>query len=202
MLEEGVGPVVVAVDERKGAFSGTLTMSGKVECPTTAPRTDDLATFLALRRADVKRAFFASVGVGFCFVHLTSREAVDRAAIDKAAWARHLSKAWSPHVFFFAGNLENGGGLYARMCAPAVGIEEDPATGAACAALVGVMAAHPEFLGEEYQHAVQQGVIMGRPSDIDARARKSDGAVTAVSVGGATAHVASGEIEVPRDFLM
>jgi trans-2,3-dihydro-3-hydroxyanthranilate isomerase len=202
ILEEGVGPVSVDVEERQGVFRGALTLAGKVECQAAAPRAEDLAAVLALRPADVKRAFFASVGLGFCFVHLASHEAVDRAAIDKAAWARHLSKAWSPHVFFFAGALEHGGALYARMCAPALGIDEDPATGAACAALVGAMAARPEFSGEEYRLAVQQGVAMGRRSDIDAYARKSAGAVSSVSVGGATTYVASGEINVPQEFLL
>jgi len=42
-----------------------------------------------------------------------------------------LSRAWSPHIFFFAGNLQDGGKLYARMWAPALGVEEDPATGSA-----------------------------------------------------------------------
>jgi predicted PhzF superfamily epimerase YddE/YHI9 len=41
---------------------------------------------------------------------------------------------------------------------------------------------------------------MGRRSDIDAEARKSDGVVTSVSVGGATTYVASGEIDVPADY--
>jgi len=38
-------------------------------------------------------------------------------------------------------------------------------------------------------------------SDIEAIARKSNGAVVSVSVGGATAYVAAGEIDVPREFL-
>jgi trans-2,3-dihydro-3-hydroxyanthranilate isomerase len=202
VFEEGVGPVVVDVEERQGVFFGTLTLSGKIEREAAVPRPEDLAAILSLPPADVKSAFFAGVGLRFLFVHLASREAVDRAAIDKTAWAEHLAKAWSANVFFFSGNFENGGELYARMCAPAFGIEEDPATGSACAALVGAMAAQPEFSGEEYRLAVHQGVAMGRRSDIDACARKSGSAVTSVSVGGATAYVASGEIDVPRSVLL
>jgi trans-2,3-dihydro-3-hydroxyanthranilate isomerase len=86
------------------------------------------------------------------------------------------------------------------MWAPALGIEEDSATGAACAALVGAMASTPEFGGTAYRLSIQQGVAMGRRSDIDAEARKSDGVVTSVSVGGATTYVASGEIDVPPDY--
>jgi len=201
ILEEGVGPITVDVDERGGVFSGTLTFSPKLEQPSETPRIEDLAAVLSLGVHDVKRCFFAGVGMGFCFVHLASHEAVDRAVIDKAAWTQYLAQAWSPHVFFFAGKLQSGGELYARMCAPALGIEEDPATGSACAVLVGVMAARPEFLGGTFQLSVQQGVAMGRRSDIHACGRKSNGALTSVSVGGATAYVAAGKIDVPREFL-
>jgi len=133
---------------------------------------------------------------------LKSNEAIDRAAINRAAWAATLSRAWSPHVFFFAGNLRDGGKLYARMWAPALGVEEDPATGSACAALVGAMASKPEFGGTAYRLSIQQGVSMGRRSEIEAEARKSGAVVTSVSVGGATAYIASGEIEVPPSALL
>jgi hypothetical protein len=83
------------------------------------------------------------------------------------------------------------------MWAPALGIEEDPATGSACAALVGAMASKPDFGGVAYRLSIQQGVSMGRRSDIEAEARKRDGVVTSVSVGGATTYIASGEIDVP-----
>jgi len=42
---------------------------------------------------------------------------------------------------------------------------------------------------------------MGRRSEIEAEAHKSDGVVTSVSVSGATTYVASGEIEVPPSAL-
>jgi trans-2,3-dihydro-3-hydroxyanthranilate isomerase len=149
----------------------------------------------------VNQVFFAGVGVPFCFAQLNSNEVVDRAEINRAAWAAMLSRAWSPHIFFFAGNLQDGGKLYARMWAPALGVEEDPATGSACAALVGVMASKHDFGGTAYRLSIQQGVSMGRRSEIEAEARKSGGVVTSVSVGGATAYIASGEIEVPSSAL-
>ena len=201
-LEEKIGPVTVDVAQRNGGFHGTLTLSRKIEAPTGAPSSTDLAAVLSIKPADVSQVFFAGVGVPFCFAQLSSNEVVDRAAINRAAWAATLSRAWSPHVFFFAGNLRDGGKLYARMCAPALGVEEDPASGSACAALVGTMASKPDFGGTAYRLSIQQGVSMGRPSDIDAEARKRDDVVTSVSVGGATAYVASGEIEVPPSALV
>jgi trans-2,3-dihydro-3-hydroxyanthranilate isomerase len=197
VLEENVGPVAVDVEQRDGIYQGTLTLTGKIDMPDGAPPTTDLAAVLSIDPAEVRQVFFAGVGLPFCFVELATKAAVDRAAIDRSAWSDRLSRAWSANVFFFAGALDDGGELYARMSAPALGIEEDPATGSACAALVGAMASRPGFRGNIYRLSIKQGVAMGRRSDIEASARKADGAVTSVSVGGAVAYVASGEIEAP-----
>jgi trans-2,3-dihydro-3-hydroxyanthranilate isomerase len=202
ILEENIGPVIVDVARRNGGFHGTLTLSGKIEEPAGAPSCTDLAAVLSVEPAEVSQVFFAGVGVPFCFAQLRSSEAVDRAAINRAGWAATLARAWSPHVFFFAGDLRDGGQLYARMWAPALGVEEDPATGSACAALVGAMASKPEFGGTAYRLSIQQGVSIGRRSEIEAEARKRDDVVTSVSVGGATAWIASGEIDVPPSALV
>jgi trans-2,3-dihydro-3-hydroxyanthranilate isomerase len=197
VLEENVGPVTVDVEQRDGISYGTLTLGGKIDTPEGAPPAADLAAVLSLAPAEVRRVFFAGIGLPFCFVELASKTAVDHAAIDRSAWNTKLARAWSPNVFFFAGALDNGGELYARMSAPALGIDEDPATGSACAALVGAMASKTDFRGETYRLSVKQGVAMGRRSDIEASARKANGAVTSVSVSGAVGYVASGEIEAP-----
>jgi trans-2,3-dihydro-3-hydroxyanthranilate isomerase len=204
ILEENIGPVTVDVAQRNGGFHGTLTLSGKIEAPAGAPSPAEFAAVLSVEPAEVNQVFFAGVGVPFCFAQLNSNEVVDRAAINRASWAATLSRAWSPHIFFFAGNLRDGGRLYARMWAPALGVEEDPATGSACAALVGVMASKHDhdFDGAAYRLSIQQGVSMGRRSEIEAEARKSGGIVTSVSVGGATVWIASGEIEVPLCALV
>jgi trans-2,3-dihydro-3-hydroxyanthranilate isomerase len=202
ILEENIGCVTVDVAQRDGGFHGTLTLSGKIEAPTGAPSPTELAAVLSIEPAEVSQVFFAGVGLPFCFAQLSSNEVVDRAAINRAAWATTLVRAWSSHIFFFAGELRDGGKLYARMCAPALGVEEDPATGSACAALVGAMASKADFGGMAYRLSIQQGVSMGRRSDIEAEARKRDGVVTAVGVGGATTYIASGEIEVPRSALV
>ncbi len=197
VLEENIGPVTVDVAQRDGAFHGTLTLSGKIEAPAGAPSPTDLAAVLSVEPDDVRQVFYAGVGVPFCFAQLSSNDIVDRAALNRVAWATTLARAWGPNLFFFAGNLRDGGQLHARMWAPALGVEEDPATGSACAALVGAMASKPDFGGTAYRLSIRQGVSMGRRSDIEAQACKRDGEVTSVSVGGGTTYIASGEIDVP-----
>ena len=202
ILEENIGPVTVDVTQRNGVFHGRLTLSGKIDAPTGAPSPTDLAAVLSIEPSEVSQSFFAGVGVPMCFAQLNSNEAVDRATINRAAWKATLSRAWSPHLFFFAGDPRDGGNLYARMWAPALGIEEDNATGSACAALVGAVASEPDFGGTAYRLLIQQGVLIGRRSEMEAEARKTGAVVTSVSVGGATAFIATGEIEVPPSALV
>jgi trans-2,3-dihydro-3-hydroxyanthranilate isomerase len=188
---------VVDVERRDGVFYAALTLEAEIDMPAGAPSAADAAAVLTLDPADVRQTFFAGVGFPLCFVELGSEAAVDRAAIDRPAWSRVLAPSWSPHVYLFAGDLEDGGSVYARMFGPAVGVEEDPATGSACAALVGALASRSEVGDGDLSLAIRQGVAMGRPSAIEALARKRGGRVASVGVAGAVSPVATGEIEAP-----
>ena len=117
--------------------------------------------------------------------------------MNSALWTRYMSGAASPHGFMFSGSLQNEAELYARMFAPALGIEEDPATGSACAALVAAVVERSTGVNASIRLRVKQGVSLGRPSDIEASADKIAGALTSVSVGGATTFVASGVLNIP-----
>src|SRR5579872_6763282 len=93
ILEENVGPVTVDVSQRNGELHGTLTLSVRIESPTLAPSTADLAAVLSIEPAEVRQVFFAGVGVPFCFAQLSSNEVVDRATINRAASATTLARA-------------------------------------------------------------------------------------------------------------
>ena len=88
------------------------------------------------------------------------------------------------------------------MSAPAHGIEEDPATGSAVAALVGVAGLRSGIRSGTVELAVTQGVKIGRTSKMDAAARLRDGKVVSVDVGGPAVLAATGEIEVGNDWLL
>ena len=201
VFAEGIGLVDVSVKQAGNGLRAKLTLDAKLERRAFSGGNAEIASVLSLPASDVVSAFFASVGVPLCFVRLRDRQAVDRAALDRAAWSKVLSEAWSSMVFLFAGDLTSGSELYARMFAPAFGVEEDPATGAGCAALVGALAAGDDLVSGTFSLSITQGVAMGRPSEIRATARKADGEVISVSVEGATAFIAEGEIEVPERFL-
>jgi trans-2,3-dihydro-3-hydroxyanthranilate isomerase len=202
ILEEGVGPVPVAVEQQSDRFSGKLTLDKAPELRDDAPTPEDIAAVISLPPDEVRRVFCASVGVNFTFVQLHSREAVDRSQLDHQAWTRLLSNSWAPQVYVFAGELTNGAELHARMYAPALGIAEDPATGSAVAPLVAV-AANSAVSHEidRFELSVMQGVAMGRPSLLTATARMEQGRIKYLDVGGSCAFVAQGQIDVPERFL-
>ena len=82
------------------------------------------------------------------------------------------------------------------MFAPAFGIDEDPATGSACVALIGMLAHRLPARDGSFAIHVEQGVAMGRPSVMRASAEKSRGEVTRLRVGGPSVIVARGTIVV------
>jgi trans-2,3-dihydro-3-hydroxyanthranilate isomerase len=194
VLEEGIGPVTLAIRPGPAPVFAQLTLRGKVDRPDVTPGNKVAAEVLSLKEGDVLDTWNGSVGLPFNFVHLKSKEAVDRAALNRAAWASRLEKSWSAHLFFFSGDLAPGSTLYARMFAPALGMEEDPATGSAGAALAGTLA---ERLGDSdgaFKWFVNQGVRMGRPSMMEVSALKEAGKSVSVSVGGPTVIVGEGSM--------
>jgi trans-2,3-dihydro-3-hydroxyanthranilate isomerase len=198
VLEEGVGPVSVMTTRDGERYTARLRLDRGPDRADSVPSAEDMAAVLSLPASEVRDVFGSGMGVNFTFVEVASRDAVDRSVLDQQAWKRVLADRWGSQVHVFAGELEDGGEIHARMFAPAFGIAEDAATGAAAAAIAG---AASERSGRDLAFAIRQGVKMGRPSLIQASARVEGGKVVEIGVGGASAFVATGQIEVPDHLL-
>ena len=199
VLEEGVGPVAVTTWHEHGAYFARLRVERGPETSDVVPTAEDVAAVLSLDPSEVLDLFCAGLGPRFTFVRVASRETVDRSQLDVAEWRRLLADTWGAQVHVFAGELKDGAEIYARMFAPAFGISEDPATGAAAAAIVGAAAARGR--DGEIRLKILQGVAMGRPSLLNASAKVEGGAVFSIEVGGSCVLVAEGTIEVPGSSL-
>jgi trans-2,3-dihydro-3-hydroxyanthranilate isomerase len=84
----------------------------------------------------------------------------------------------------------------ARVFVPGLNVPEDPATGSACAALAGYLAARDPRTDGTLRWSVQQGVEMGRPSRLEIEVDRTDGRTTAVRVGGSSVLVSEGTMRV------
>ena len=82
------------------------------------------------------------------------------------------------------------------MFAPLHGVFEDPATGSANVALIGLLAHLRRKSSLRLEAAIGQGVDLGRPSLLRAVAEKADGVVTGTFIGGKCKPVMSGSIDL------
>jgi trans-2,3-dihydro-3-hydroxyanthranilate isomerase len=99
-------------------------------------------------------------------------------------------------LFVYTQVVESSLDIRARMFAPHHGIPEDPATGSANVALIGLLASLRPERDLRLTKNIAQGVEMGRPSLLQAEAEKKDGAVTATTIGGRCVPVMSGMIDL------
>jgi trans-2,3-dihydro-3-hydroxyanthranilate isomerase len=196
VLEEGIGPVAVDVARQGGTLRAEFEIENPVELTREQPAPAGVAAALSLAEDAVVDTWFAGAGVRFCFVKLADRAAVDRAVIDRTAWKHGFAHAWSSNFYLYAGDTE----LYVRMFAPALGVEEDPATGSGAVALAGVLAARRDEQEGSFNWRIEQGVAMGRPSRIEVTAEKRNGTVERIKVGGATVITAEGEMNLPAGY--
>jgi trans-2,3-dihydro-3-hydroxyanthranilate isomerase len=195
VFEEHVGLVRVQVSAEQGLTFSELTLETTLETAEKTPGPTDMAAVLGLPSDAVRETWFASVGVRFCFCQLRQQADVDAASLDKSAWSRVLTDAWAQNVFFFSGDLADASRIYARMFAPAIGIDEDPATGSASAALAAVLAERAGLSDARVSLLIEQGHFMQRPSTIQASATTVGTELRSVSVGGHVAFFASGTLD-------
>jgi trans-2,3-dihydro-3-hydroxyanthranilate isomerase len=202
VFEEGVGPVPVMIRARDGKpVFAQLTAAKLPEVGPPVPARETLADILSLDAKDLIGAQWApqavSCGLPFLFVPLRDRDAVKRSRIRMDQWERTLGSAWAKDIMVFSRDPEReGSDIRARMYGPSVAVTEDPATGSACAALGGYLAARDARTDGTLRWVVEQGFEMGRPSILEIEVDKRNGAVTAVRVGGASVVMSEGTIEV------
>jgi trans-2,3-dihydro-3-hydroxyanthranilate isomerase len=194
-FEEQVGLVRVQVSTEKGLTYSELTLETTLGTGDHEPDPVDIAAVLGLSANAVQDTWFAGIGLNFCFCQLRRQADVDAAVLDKEAWTRVLRDSCAPSVFFFSGDLTDAGRLYARMFAPAIGVDEDPATGSASAILAAVLAERAGLSDARVSLLVEQGHAMQRPSTIRASATTIGTELHSVSVGGHVAFFAAGTLE-------
>jgi trans-2,3-dihydro-3-hydroxyanthranilate isomerase len=194
VFEEGIGPVTVTID---GPAIRFRLDDPDYEATDEEPPAGAIAKALSLPEDAIAESWYGGVGLRFCFVHLVDGELLDNAVLDKAAWSAGIVGGWSPDLYVFAGDYRDGAHIQARFFAPGVGVEEDPATGSACASVVASLAMRSPEPSGTYRLQIQQGVAMGRPSQLEGAARKYDGRLTEVVVGGRAAIIGHGTITVP-----
>jgi len=136
-----------------------------------------------------------SAGVAYDLVPVASLDALARANPKDEAFDKAFGDSDHPSAYVYARVPDTEGLRFrARMFGPGMGIVEDPATGSAAAAFAGALM-QCEPLGDgEHNIIVEQGVEMGRPSEIALQMTIKNGGLVAAEIGGSAVMVTRGEI--------
>ncbi|NER80202.1 MAG: PhzF family phenazine biosynthesis isomerase [Leptolyngbya sp. SIO1D8] len=204
VFEEGVGAVPVSIhtvnDQPTFAQFSAAQLPEFGPEPPTAP---ELAALLSLQLSDLLVDKWApqavSCGVPFLFIPVCDRAALAKAHVDLTQWKALLANYWAPHLYLFTPDSgSKNSNFRARMFAPAMGIQEDPATGAAATAFAGYLSIREAASDRTFYWIIEQGVEMGRPSLLQLEADKQDDKLTAIRVGGHSVRVSEGEMLIPE----
>jgi trans-2,3-dihydro-3-hydroxyanthranilate isomerase len=136
-----------------------------------------------------------SAGVAYDLVPVASLEALAKSKPQGEAFDKAFGDSDHPAPYVYA-RIPQADGLRfrARMFGLGMGIAEDPATGSAAAAFAGALM-QCEPLGDgEHNIVIEQGVEMGRPSEIVLQMVIKGGALTSAEIGGEAVMVSRGEI--------
>ena len=207
-LGEIKSSLTVIFEEESGLVSVTIHESaGKVEsCELTAPQSlsfgktlpvELVAAALSIDSNEIVTKTHGpqvvSVGLPFIMVELRDRSVLERVRISMSGFEALAAQDVTPDVYLYTRGAD-GFDIRARMFAPLSGVPEDPATGSANCALAGLLAHYSQQPNGSFSWRIAQGVEMGRPSTLIARAEKKDGVVQTTRIGGATVLVSEGTI--------
>jgi trans-2,3-dihydro-3-hydroxyanthranilate isomerase len=198
-FEEKAGVVPVSIHRREGeplwcelSAPEPLSLGKAISAQSVAAavslRPDDIVTTTHSPQA-------ASVGLPFLMAELTDRAALGRARVNLDGIDALASAGVTPDVHLYTRSADDFD-IRARMFAPRDGVPEDPATGSANCALAGLLCHHRAASSGSFHWRIAQGVEMGRPSVLEARAEKREGLVVGTWIGGASVLVSEGVIEV------
>lgn len=193
VLDLGVGPTPVDLEWQDGALDFAWMQQPLPEFGAVIEDRAAVAAALGLERSELAETMpvqVVSCAVPFAFVALRSRDAVDRAALDRGAWQRACAAAGiaEQKVFLFSIDGENADGetsLYSRMFGAIVGIAEDPGTGGASGPLGSYLVRRGAASEAVARFLSHQGVKMQRPCEISIRIARAGGAICRVQIGGA-----------------
>ena len=206
-IEVGFGPLALELLKKDGRVARVRMQQRRPEWrgPVTA---DDVKGQIAAALGVPFAALHPSlppqaVGTGntFLMVPLASVEAVASALAD-TRMLNHIEKELSVlGLFFFAFDAAGGRPrLRARMFAPGAGVPEDPATGSAAGPVGVYLALHGALPGGvadgRGRFTIDQGIEMGRPSELDVTVLLEAGRPSGVRVEGSAVLMMRGEIDV------
>ena len=200
IFEEIAGLVRMTIDSAEGRVAGAFLAAPQ---QFRIIRNFDIAMIAqacSLDPADIEMRrhppCLASCGAPFVIAEVRDRAALRRAQQRMDVFLTHLPRDEVTGLHLYVEDAEEGADFQSRMFAPLHGVFEDPATGSANVALIGLLAHLRRETSLRLEADIGQGIDLGRPSLLRAVAEKVDGVVTGTFIGGSCKPVMSGWIDL------
>ena len=202
VLEEGIGVVRVGVRMRPGEAPFAEFDAAKLpEALDPPPPNDRLAVALGLAPHEIgfenHHPTRYSAGLAFTYVPVQGLEAMERININSQHWREAFWDGELNAAYVYCRQcVHTHSNFHARMFLPGLFGSEDPATGSAAAAFAGVIKQFDTPPDGIHNGLIEQGYEMSRPSEISLELENMGGQLKAVRIGGHSAPVMTGELEI------
>lgn len=200
-LELGVG-LVTAIMEKSDKRTG----QAKFALPHLPRRIAELpdraavASRFGLAEADIGCGDMMparySGGLPYYLIPVRDAQALEAIELERRGWAETFPGDHNAAYAFTATPHERGNDYAARMFGVGPNLGEDPATGSAAAALIGLLADEGGYGDGHHGATIRQGREMGRPSTIAIQFNVEQGALKHAGIGGSAVILAEGTIDL------
>lgn len=201
-MEEKVGRITCLVEIASKSIG-----SAKFLLPQTpteygpAPDNAVVAATLGISEEDIGFGAFShavqySAGLPFYLIPVRNADVLANLRLERRGWMDIYTERVGSIYVFTATPDERNIDFAARMFSPDMPGGEDPATGSAAGALIGLLGTDPTHTEGKRDYKLRQGYEMGRPSLIELQVGVDQGKLVHCGIGGSAIVVAEGKLEV------
>ncbi|MBD1372758.1 PhzF family phenazine biosynthesis protein [Hazenella sp. IB182357] len=203
-LETNIGTVPVALSKEKEKLTAVTMTQISPKIKKVQLESDQMAQILGISTTALDQRYplrLAYTGNWHLIVPIKSQRDIDSAKpqMEELQKLNVSQKAITTHLFTFE-TEEEGYDLYTRDFAPAVGIPEDPVTGAANGALAGYLFSEKILAPKPVQQLqIAQGHKAGRPGTLNVTITKDPHhSEPIIQVGGSAVITIEGKLFIPN----
>ncbi len=133
-------------------------------------------------------------GSPFTFVPVKDLDAIRRAQVVHGHWDEAFGATKGKAFVYCRETINHNAMFHARMFSPSLGVPEDPATGSAAAAFAAVMHRFDQLPEGMSEAIIEQGIEMGRPSEIKLVVEVEGRRLKRVRIGGSACLIMKGQL--------
>lgn len=198
-MEEKVGLVTALVEKQDKSTAEARFSLPRLPVKVADLRDDlGIAQCLGIDIEDIGCGLYKpsvyTAGVTFHLIPVRNAAVLRRIELNRGPWDKVFHYDHNSAYVFTLTPEEPENDIAARMFG--MGLGEDPGTGSAAAALIGLLSDHADFTTGQADFTLRQGVEMGRPCRITMQLRKDNDQLTHGGIGGHAVIVGEGTLDL------